>query len=334
MKKVNSKYSGLKGGGWFRSLWQSVAVGVASAIAGPVGGILLSALFAFLNEKNFDENLPPHIELQLTAWAKNFMEPYFLDSARVLRVDNLSQLTSNSFISAFNFKIREITALNSYFEFRAKNSTGDDKIIFQQKAQAILAQVTLMLNTYNESVANINTPYIAYDYAFSPVTYTSIFGFALNWTGASGVIAIGPQLATEPQSNPPTSGGGKPTQGSSRPTSGGSRPTSGGSRPTSGGGKPTSGSTNTGDTVPVTPPFQSPPLVQIPNTGDTVPNTQQQNPVEIFKPGYQDAQTQQVIENAMNNAYPDQDSKTKNKDWLLNALKIGGVILLAKKILS
>jgi|GEM_PF-7036731 len=217
----SQKHTGLNGGGgWFKRLWQGAAVAVGGAIGGPIGAILVSALLAYLDQRSFDENLPPHIDNQLNQWAQSFLKPFFVQTAQSLTVTNISQVSTANFVNQFNSTLKQVKALHSYFEFKASTSTGDQKLIWEQKAKGVYAHIGFLLNTYNEASMGVSTPYSIYEYSFSPTAYINIGGLQLNWTGAQGIVANGPQLLTAPQTNKPSNGKPLPTSnGKPRPTS-------------------------------------------------------------------------------------------------------------------
>lgn len=218
--------------GWF---WRVLGSAAAGFMIGGFAGAVLGA--AGRAAKEFDlQWRPTNVEAELSYWTERVFQPFFEEILDDLK--NIESLTVAN-INKYNSVLEQLYAYKAYFEYHAMREVGDDKMIAQEKAEAIGEFIALFQTTWLDFFPLGTHNFNFVERSFDAIKYNRIGDERLDWQGARSVIAMRYVFSTT------TAGDGVITMNPGNPSNPGTGTITGGGGST-GSGTTTGGGTNIG----------------------------------------------------------------------------------------
>ena len=241
--------------GFFGSKLFKALVGVvAVAVAGPIGGGIISMIYDRAASHWGWRGNNPYVEGVLDDWMNAVFTPYY--KSFMAKASTIKRINSAN-IAKYNSMIEELYAWKAYYEFVAIKETDEDEILIaQEKADFIGEYIEIAKESWLQNFPHQTSGYNFYETTFNPLVYTHGGTEKLNWNGVKHLTASKKALAEKPFSNGGNTGGGTISTGGNTGgnNSGGgfavtAPPKTGGGTINTGGGNTSTGSNTGGGTI-------------------------------------------------------------------------------------
>lgn len=192
--------------GFFGSKLFKALVGVvAVAVAGPIGGGIISMIYDRAASHWGWRGNNPYVEGVLDDWMNAVFTPYY--KSFMAKVSTIKRINSAN-IAKYNSMIEELYAWKAYYEFVAIKETDEDEILIaQEKADFIGEYIEIAKESWLQNFPHQSSGYNFYETTFNPLVYTHGGTEKLNWNGVKHLTASKNALAEKPFSNGGNTGG-------------------------------------------------------------------------------------------------------------------------------
>ena len=232
--------------------------GAIEFLAGAFGGPIVGAAVGWgldriwpdgVGGRGFGPDLPYEVQQQFESWVRSNFEPWFQQIMTDLNINDENIMLTTSYVLKYNKWLKEISAYAAYYEFRSLKTSGNTKLLNQEKASEINKVLDLMVLAYHKARENTANDYEVNEVEFSPKEYTVIAREQLTWYGANNIIARFKKIERQVTGGLPPNGSNTGGNGSGTITgnpSGTIKDETNGSGSTTVGGSGTVGGGNTG----------------------------------------------------------------------------------------
>ncbi|RRO19674.1 hypothetical protein [Flavobacteriaceae bacterium 14752] len=196
--KKNCKDKGFLGRMWCKTknfVEDNAGTIVGGLIGGFAGALIGKGIDKFIVPMLFDTAQRLNIQLNedlasnflLEEWAENFMDDLIFSINKPLIQASDDELKSKQIIDHLNSGLFKLSVLKAYYDFNAqtKKLKGTLKAVEEQKAVAVQDAIVKIVESYNEAVEGVNSPYVMAEKPFKPSKQNKISGLNLDWKGAS-----------------------------------------------------------------------------------------------------------------------------------------------------